>query len=161
LMSYTYSHLYDIPTTVVRFFTVYGPWGRPDMAYFLFTERILRGEPISVFHGGKLKRDYTYIDDAVEALTRLAHQPPEPAGHRIYNIGSRHPVLLLDFIATLERLLGRKAILDMKPMQPGDVTDTFADTTALRNAVDFEPSTPLEAGLSQFVSWYRSHYRVT
>jgi len=173
LMAHTYSHLFEIPTTGLRFFTVYGPWGRPDMATFKFTEAILAGKPIDVYNHGNMRRDFTYIDDIVEGVVRVLAHPPtsnpdwngaqpdpasSPAPYRIYNIGNHHPIGLLDFISTLERVLGRKAILNFLPMQPGDVLETYADTDDLRRDVGFAPSTPLEDGLRRFVEWYRSYH---
>jgi len=173
LMAHSYSHLYNLPTTGLRFFTVYGPWGRPDMAYFKFTEAILAQKPIEVFNHGELWRDFTYIDDIVEGLVRLLpHIPhfdekwdartPNPATssapYRIYNIGNHQPVRLIDFIRTLERALGRKAVLAMRPMQPGDVFTTCADTQALQKIIGFAPNRSLKNGLEMFVSWYRSYF---
>lgn len=160
LTGYTYSKLYGLPVTGLRFFTVYGPWGRPDMAYYLFTGSILAGRPLPVFNGGKLSRDFTYIDDAVEGLWRLVHRPPDgEVPYRLYNIGNHRPVGLLRFIEILEDCLGRKAKLEMLPMQPGDVPDTFADVEDLAREVGFRPDTPLEMGLQKFVEWYRMYHR--
>ncbi|MBB6285318.1 NAD-dependent epimerase [Geobacillus subterraneus] len=173
LMAHTYSHLYGIPTTGLRFFTVYGPWGRPDMAYFSFTKNILEGKPIKVFNHGNMRRDFTYIDDIVEGMVRLLDKPPasnpnwdrmspDPsssyAPYKIYNIGNNQPVKLLDFIKTLESLLGVKAKMEFLPMQPGDVEATYADIDDLQKAVGFNPSTSIEDGLRKFVEWYRSYY---
>ncbi len=171
LMAHTYAHLYGIPATGLRFFTVYGPWGRPDMAYWLFTQAILEGKPIKVFNQGQLKRDFTYIDDIVEGIVRLLDHLPEPAlgeeaqrasrswaPHRIYNIGNNQPVALLDFIQTLEQALGKKAIQEMYPMQPGDVLATWADIDDLQAAIGYRPATPLAVGLGSFVDWYRRFY---
>lgn len=173
LMAHTYSHLYQLPTTGLRFFTVYGPWGRPDMAYFKFTQAILAGRPIDVFNYGKMRRDFTYIDDIVEGVIRVLDQVPvadltyqadqsDPsrshAPYRIYNIGNHQPVALLDFIAELETALGQSAEKNLLPMQPGDVVETYADITALKDAVGFEPKTPIAVGLARFVEWYRSYY---
>jgi len=170
LMAHTYSHLYAIPTTGLRFFTVYGPWGRPDMAYYKFTRAVLRGEPIDVYNHGKMQRDFTYIDDVVEGFVRvLAHpaaadpawrgEKPDPsassAPYRLYNIGNNRPIALLDFIAEIERATGKQAVLNHLPMQPGDVESTAADVEALREAVGFAPSTPLAEGIGKFVAWYR------
>ena len=155
LMAHVYHHLYGIPMTGLRYFTVYGPWGRPDMSAMLFTRAILEGKPIQVFNRGDMQRDFTYIDDIVEGTLRVLDKP---APYAIYNIGNHEPVALLDYIAALERVLGRKAKLDMQPMQPGDVKATYADTTALRRAVGFAPSTPLETGLARFAEWYKSYY---
>ena len=173
LMAHTYSHLYRLPTTGLRFFTVYGPWGRPDMAMFIFAKAILEGRPISIFNNGQMERDFTYIDDIVEGVVRVSDriaQPdpdwsplrPDPgtssAPFRLYNIGNNNPVQLLRMIEILEQALGRKAIRDLQPMQPGDVARTFADIDALSDAVGFAPSTPLEVGIGRFVAWYREHY---
>ena len=173
LMAHTYAHLYGLPCTGLRFFTVYGPWGRPDMAYFKFTRGILAGEPIPVYNRGEMARDFTYIDDIVEGVVRVLDRPaaPDPdwdpahpavasstAPYRIYNIGNNHPVRLMDFIGVLERCLGRKAVLDLLPMQPGDVPSTAADISALGKATGFAPSTPVETGLARFVAWYRGYY---
>jgi UDP-glucuronate 4-epimerase len=173
LMAHSYAHLHGIPCTGLRFFTVYGPWGRPDMAYFSFTESILAGRPIKVFNHGELERDFTYIDDIVEGVVRVIGVPPRPdpsrapsspavspAPYRIYNIGNNRPVKLLDFIGLLERLLGRKAALDFLPMQAGDMLRTCADVSDLHDAVGFRPDTPFESGLARFVEWYRKYYRV-
>ena len=175
LIAHSYSHLYRIPTTGLRFFTVYGPWGRPDMAYFNFTKSILKGEPIKVFNYGQMKRDFTYIDDIVEGIVRLVDHPAavnpnwnglvpandsSSAPYRLYNIGNRSPVELLHFIETLETLLGKKAVMEMLPMQPGDVLQTVADVQALEEAVGFSPKTPIEVGLEKFVKWYREFYSV-
>lgn len=173
LMAHTYAHLYGLPVTGLRFFTVYGPWGRPDMALFLFTARILADEPIDIFNHGRHARDFTYIDDVVEGVVRTMDHiatadpgwsgaTPDPATsaapYRLYNIGNHQPVALLDFVATLERALGREAIKNMLPMQPGDVERTFADVEDLARAVGFAPATPLELGMDRFVDWYRSYY---
>ena len=154
LLAHVYSHLYGLPATGLRYFTVYGPWGRPDMSPMLFAQAILRGEPIPVFNAGEMKRDFTYIDDAVEATLRLLDKPGKYA---IYNVGNDQPVRLLDYIGALERALGAKAKLEMKPMQPGDVKATWADTAALRAAIGFAPSTPLQDGLARFAAWYRQY----
>ena len=174
LMAHTYSYLYSLPTTGLRFFTVYGPWGRPDMALFLFTRAILAGEPIKVFNYGKMKRDFTYVDDIVEGVFRLLDHLPEPnpqwqsdhpdpgtspAPYRIYNIGNNSPVQLMDFIEAIETALGREAEKELLPIQPGDVPATYADVDALQQAVDFRPSTPLKTGVERFISWYREYYR--
>ena len=159
LMAHSYSHLYGFPATGLRFFTVYGPWGRPDMAYFSFTEKMLRGERIPVFAEGKLTRDFTYIDDIVEGVVRLLFKPqPEAEGrarHAVFNIGNNQPVMVRDFISTLERVLGVEATLDFQPMQAGDVPATHADTSALQEWVGYKPSTPLETGLTRYRDWYR------
>ena len=155
LSAHAYSHLYGLKTTGLRYFTVYGPWGRPDMSAMLFAQAILDGKPIEVFNHGDMQRDFTYIDDIVEGTLRVLDKP---APYAIYNIGNHTPVGLLDYIATLERALGAKAKLEMKPMQPGDVKATYADTRALAKAVGFAPSTPLESGLARFAEWFRSYY---
>ena len=176
LMAHSYAHLYGLPCTGLRFFTVYGPWGRPDMAYFSFARRILAGEPIPVFNQGQMVRDFTYIDDIVEGVLRVVDRPatadstwdplnPSPATssapYRIYNIGNNQPVELMRFIDVLERCIGRKAVLDLQPMQPGDVTTTRADVSALARDLGFSPSTTIETGVARFVEWYRDYYRVT
>lgn len=169
LMAHTYSHLYGLPTTGLRFFTVYGPWGRPDMAYFSFTEAIMAGKPIDLYHHGNAQRDFTYIDDIVEGIVRVHEAPPvspsaeEPkpdknAPYRIYNIGNNHPVPLLEFVEILERCLGRTAAKNFLPAQPGDVPVTFADVEDLASDFGFCPMTPLESGLEQFVEWYRGYH---
>ncbi|SDM19614.1 UDP-glucuronate 4-epimerase [Methylobacterium phyllostachyos] len=175
LFAHSYSHLYGIPCSGLRFFTVYGPWGRPDMALFLFTRAILADEPIKVFAHGRMQRDFTYIDDVVEGIVRLAGLPaqanpawnsdaPDPgsssAPYRLYNIGTHQPVQLLRLIEVLEDCLGRKARKDLLPMQPGDVPATYADVADLTEAVGYAPSTPIEVGVERFVRWYRDHYRV-
>jgi UDP-glucuronate 4-epimerase len=175
LMAHTYSHLYRLPTTGLRFFTVYGPWGRPDMAYFSFTKAILAGQPIDVFNHGKMQRDFTYIDDiaqgVVRVLDRVAQpdpgfdaQAPHPASsnapYRLYNIGNHRPVALMEFIEILERLLGRVANKNFLPMQDGDVPATYADIDALTRDTGFTPSTSIADGLGRFVAWYRDHYGV-
>jgi len=175
LMAHTYSHLFRIPTTGLRFFTVYGPWGRPDMALFLFTDAILNDRPIKVFNHGKMQRDFTYVDDIVEGVLRVIDNAPEPATHwnpaqpdpgyssapyRIYNIGNNQPVQLMDFIAALERTLGRTAEKDMLPMQPGDVARTYADSSALMRDLGYQPDTSIEYGIQQFVDWYVRYYEV-
>ncbi len=174
LMAHTYSHLYGLPTTGLRFFTVYGPWGRPDMAPFVFTRAILAGEPIAVFNNGQMRRDFTYIDDIVEGVVRVldsvarpnpdwSGQTPDPgssaAPYRLYNIGNTQPVELLNFIAVLEECLGRPAKKDFQPLQAGDVLETCADVDDLVQAVGFRPSTPLREGIARFVEWYRAYYR--
>ena len=174
LMAHTYSHLYGLPTTGLRFFTVYGPWGRPDMALFLFAKAILAGEPIQVFNQGRMQRDFTYIDDIVEGIVRVAARipnadpswtgaNPDPARsrapYRVYNIGNNQPVELLHLIATLERCLGREAIRELLPMQPGDVPATWADVDDLVADVGFQPSTSIEDGVQRFVDWYLSYTR--
>jgi len=163
LMAYSYSHLYGIPATGLRFFTVYGPWGRPDMAYFSFTQNILAGKPIDVFNHGKMRRDFTYIDDIAEGVLRILDKPPVPANnvppHTVFNIGNHNPVDLMEFIGMLEAALGRKTTYNFLPMQDGDVPITYAETSRLRAAVDFSPSTPLAEGIGRFVAWYRDYYR--
>jgi UDP-glucuronate 4-epimerase len=162
LMAYTYSHLYDLPATGLRFFTVYGPWGRPDMAYFSFTKAIIEDRTIDVYNEGRMQRDFTYVDDIVEGVVRVLDKaPPSQPGqppHRVFNIGNHAPVPLMDFIACLERSLGVEARKRMLPMQPGDVPATYADVDALANWTGFRPSTPLAEGLERFVAWYRSYY---
>jgi len=175
LMAHTYSHLYQLPTAGLRFFTVYGPWGRPDMALFMFTQKILAGEPIDVFNYGHHKRDFTYIDDIVEGVIRTLDRvaAPDPQWHgdnpepstsqspyRIYNIGSNTPVDLLRYIEILENCLGKKAQKNMLPLQPGDVPDTYANVDALVNDVGYKPATPIEDGIANFVEWYRDYYQV-
>ena len=175
LMAHSYAQLYGLSCTGLRFFTVYGPWGRPDMSYFKFTQGILAGRPIPVFNHGDMKRDFTYIDDIVEGLVRVLDRPagPDPAWsgehpdpgssrapYRVYNIGNNRPVRLMRFIEVLERCLGRKAVLDLQPMQPGDVPATYADISGLEAAVGFHPATPIETGLARFVEWYRDFYGV-
>lgn len=154
LMASCYAHLYGIPSTGLRFFTVYGPWGRPDMAPMLFTKAILEGEPIKVFNEGNLSRDFTYIDDIVEGVVRVLQKPPQEPRHEIYNIGGGHPVQLMDFIHTLEEHLGRKAVLELLPMQPGDVYTTYADSSKLESAINYKPTTTLHDGIACFVAWY-------
>lgn len=162
LMAYSYSHLYRLPTTGLRFFTVYGPWGRPDMAMFLFTKAIIEGRPIKLFNHGKMRRDFTYIDDVTQAVERLiGHLPADNAGDapaRIYNVGNHRPEDLLHVVALLEKELGQEAVKDMLPMQPGDVPETFADISDLTRDVGFRPDTSIDVGISRFVAWYRSHY---
>ena len=157
LMAYSYSQLYKVPATGLRFFTVYGPWGRPDMAYFSFTQKLLKGETIPVFAEGQLRRDFTYIDDIVEGVVRLLFKPRPDEGvppHWVFNIGNNQPVKVVDFIQTLEKVLQVEAKLDFQPMQPGDVEATHADTSKLQNWVGYRPSTSLESGLTQFREWY-------
>ena len=155
LMAHVYHHLYRLPATGLRYFTVYGPWGRPDMSPLLFARAIVEGRPIPVFNHGDMQRDFTYVDDIVEGTLRVLDRP---GGYALYNLGNHAPVALLDYIAALERAFGRKAKLEMRPMQPGDVKSTYADTRALANAVGFAPSTPLEVGLARFAEWYKSYY---
>ena len=174
LMAHTYSHLFGLPTTGLRFFTVYGPWGRPDMALFLFTRNILAGKPIEVFNHGRHTRDFTYIDDIVEGVIRTLDQPPGPdptydpmapspatssAPFRVYNIGNHQPVQLLDYIDVLEQCLGKKAEKILLPLQPGDVPDTCAEVSALMRDTGYHPSTPVTTGIERFVAWYRDYYR--
>ncbi len=155
LSAHVYSHLHHLNTTGLRYFTVYGPWGRPDMSAVLFAHAIVEGRPIPVFNHGDMQRDFTYIDDIVEGTLRVLDRP---ARYAIYNIGNHAPVRLTDYIAALERALGAKAKLEMLPMQPGDVKATYADTTALSRAVGFAPATPLDTGLARFAEWFRSYY---
>jgi UDP-glucuronate 4-epimerase len=158
LMAHVYSHLHGLPATGLRYFTVYGPWGRPDMSPMLFARAILEGKPIQVFNHGDMKRDFTCIDDAVEATVRVLDLPP--AGkppHRILNVGNHQPVALLEYIALMEKALGRKAVKEMKPMQPGDVPATYADTRALEALTGFAPATPLAEGLARFAAWFKSY----
>jgi UDP-glucuronate 4-epimerase len=155
LMAHVYCHLYGLPVTGLRYFTVYGPWGRPDMSPMLFAHAIMKGKPIEVFNRGDMQRDFTYVDDIVEGTLRALDRP---APFAIYNIGNHTPVALPDYIHTLERALGKKAKLKMMPMQPGDVKATYADTRALRKRVGFAPSTPLQAGLERFAAWFKQYY---
>ena len=164
LMAHTYSHLYALPTTGLRFFTVYGPWGRPDMAMFGFTKAILEGKPIDVFNHGKMQRDFTYIDDIVEGVVRVTDRIPEPcetgAHYKVYNIGNNQPVELGHFIETIENALGVKAQKNLLPMQPGDVPATYADVDDLMRDVGFKPATSIEEGVAKFVVWYKEYYRL-
>ncbi len=175
LMAHTYSHLYRLPTTGLRFFTVYGPWGRPDMALFKFTRAILAGEPIDVFNYGKHRRDFTYIDDIVEGVIRVLDQVAEPnpgwtgaapdsatssAPYRLYNIGNNQPVELMHYIEVLEQCLGREAQKNLLPLQPGDVPDTYADVADLVEQFDYKPDTSVETGVSRFVDWYKGYFGV-
>jgi UDP-glucuronate 4-epimerase len=175
LMAHCYSHLYKLPTTGLRFFTVYGPWGRPDMALFLFTRAILEGRPIDVFNHGKMQRDFTYVDDIVEGVVRVLDRAPSPdpewtgaspdpagsfAPYRIYNIGNHQPVELMHLISVLEQRLGKTAEKNFLPMAPGDVPATYADVDDLAKDVGFSPRTPVEIGVSRFVEWYKSYYKV-
>jgi UDP-glucuronate 4-epimerase len=160
LVAYTYSHLYGLPATGLRFFTVYGPWGRPDMAYYLFTRAILADEPIKVFNEGRMARDFTYIDDIVTGIIAAHDRLAGQAGHRLYNLGNNHPENLLDFIAILGSALGHCARIELLPMQPGDVRVTSADIESSRCDLGFEPSTAVEEGLSRFVAWYKEYHRV-
>jgi UDP-glucuronate 4-epimerase len=157
-MAYTYSHLYGMQVIGLRFFTVYGPWGRPDMAMFLFTDAILNNEPIKVFNEGNLSRDFTYIDDIVEGVQKTILQThPNPKKYSLYNIGNGSPVKLLDFIKAIERVTGKTAEKQMLPMQPGDVAQTWADTTDLKNDFNYEPNTGIIKGVSEFVNWYNNY----
>lgn len=175
LMAHTYSHLFNLPTTGLRFFTVYGPWGRPDMALFLFTKAILDGQPINVFNHGKMKRDFTFVEDIVEGVIRVLDRPaeanpaytadqPDPATsnapYRVFNIGNNSPVNLLDFIGCIEDAIGKKAEKRLLPLQDGDVPETYANTEALNDWVGFVPGTPIEVGIGRFVAWYRDYYKV-
>ena len=175
LMAHTYSNLYNLPTTGLRFFTVYGPWGRPDMALFLFTRNIIEGKPIDVFNYGKHKRDFTYVDDIVEGVIRTSDHTAQPndnwdsaqpdpgtsrAPYRIYNIGNQQPVELMDYIGAIETHLGREAEKNLLPLQQGDVPDTWADTEDLANDVGYQPSTPIEVGVKNFVEWYLDFYKI-
>lgn len=174
LMAHTYSHLYQLPTTGLRFFTVYGPWGRPDMALYLFTKAIMDGRPIDVFNHGKMRRDFTFIDDIVEALVRLVDVVPEASltwddtkpdpgsgqcPYRVYNIGNNQPVELGHFIEVLERSLGKVAVKNYLPMQPGDVVATYADVSDLERVINFRPATSIESGIAKFVEWYRAYHK--
>ena len=175
LLAHSYSHLYDLPTTGLRFFTVYGPWGRPDMALFIFVRKMLNDEPIEVFNYGDMKRDFTYVDDVVEGIYKLCFQPAEPdenwdgedpnpgtskAPYRIYNIGNNSPVELMDFIECIEEELEMEADKEFKPMQPGDVKITYADVEDLIEDIGYAPDTPLEEGVKKFIEWYRDYYEV-
>lgn len=160
LMSHTYAHLYGIPQTGLRFFTVYGPWGRPDMAYWLFAEAMLDGRPIRIFNDGEMWRDFTYIDDIVKGITAVLNHPPTaPVPHRVYNLGNNRPEKLSYFVELLEETLRVKAVCQYEPMQPGDVVRTFADITKIQRDIGFEPSTDLKIGLSRFVDWYKDYRR--
>jgi UDP-glucuronate 4-epimerase len=166
LMAYSYSHLYRLPVTGLRFFTIYGPWGRPDMAIFLFAKAIVEGTPIKLFNHGKMRRDFTYIDDVSHVVLRLIDRAPTDDGRarsapaRLYNVGNHHPEELTHVVALLEKELGRAAVKDMLPMQPGDVTETFADVGDLMREIDFRPQTSVEDGIREFVAWYRGHYKI-
>lgn len=175
LMAHVYSNLYKIPTTGLRFFTVYGPWGRPDMALFIFTKRIFEGKPIDVFNNGKMKRDFTYIDDIVDGIVKLIPALPSPnpdwngnkpdsatsfAPYKLFNIGNNNPVELMHFIEVLENCIGKKAIINFLPIQPGDVPATYADVNDLINSVGFKPNTPIEAGIKNFINWYKEYYQL-
>ena len=173
-MAHSYAHLFRLPTSALRFFTVYGPWGRPDMAMWLFADAIRRGHPIKLFNGGRMRRDFTYVDDIVEAMVRLLDRPatenpawsgaaPDPATSsapwRVYNIGNNNPVELMEVVRLLEEALGRTAKRELLPMQPGDVAATYADVTALEEAVDFKPRTSVEEGIKRFIDWYRTYVK--
>lgn len=175
LMAHTYSHLFGIPTTGLRFFTVYGPWGRPDMALFLFTDAIMNDKPIKVFNNGNMRRDFTYVADIVESVTRLLPKPPvkddtwdanvadpatSSAPYKVFNIGNNNPENLMRYIEVLEQHLGKEAKKDFLPLQPGDVPETYADTTALEDYIGFKPETSLEEGIGEFVKWYRAYYKL-
>tara|TARA_A100000171_G_C2124307_1_gene142609 strand:- start:557 stop:1612 length:1056 start_codon:yes stop_codon:yes gene_type:complete len=175
LMAHTYSHLFGLPTTGLRFFTVYGPWGRPDMALFLFTKAILEGKPIQVFNNGEMSRDFTFVGDIVEGVTRVNDNPPagnenwcgkkpdpssSKAPYKIYNIGNNSPVKLMDFVTTIEKVLGKKAEKQFMPMQPGDVFATYADVQSLMGDFDYKPETSLENGVGEFIEWYKKFYNI-
>lgn len=175
LMAHSYSHLFNLPTTGLRFFTVYGPWGRPDMALFLFTKNILEGKPIQLFNHGNHTRDFTYVDDIVEGVIRVNDRPaqanpdwdamnPDPASSnvpfRVYNIGNNNPVKLTEYVEAIEECLGKKAIIELLPLQPGDVPDTTADTSELERATGYRPATPVKEGVRRFVEWYREYHAV-
>ena len=171
LMAHAYSHLYELPTTGLRFFTVYGPYGRPDMASFIFTKHIIEGKPIQVFNEGDMIRDFTYIDDIVSGIMQLIPKAPKPKAlgikpnesntpYAVYNLGNNHPVKLLDYIQELERLIGKKAIMDKRPMQMGDVYKTYADIDASKNDFGYDPKTSYQEGLKRFVEWYKTFYNV-
>ncbi len=175
LMAHVYSHLFNMPVTGLRFFTVYGPWGRPDMAPFLFTDAILHEKPIKVFNNGDMMRDFTYVDDVVEAISRVIEVAPvsnpnwdaenpdastSSAPYKLYNIGNHQPVALIDFIECIEKVTGKKAKKEMLPIQPGDVQATFADVSGLENDFNFKPFTPLEKGIEHFVNWYKNYYKI-
>ncbi len=175
LMAHTYSHLYNLPTTGLRFFTVYGPWGRPDMALFLFTKAILEDRPIDVYNYGKMQRDFTYIDDIVEGVVRVIDHPPKgnpnwsgkhpdpgssKAPYKIYTIGNNNPVKLMDFITAIERALGKEAKKNLLPIQPGDVPATYADVSDLIEDLGYKPATPIQEGINRFVEWYREFYKI-
>ena len=174
LMAHTYAHLYQLPVTGLRFFTVYGPWGRPDMSMFLFTDKILKGQPIDVFNQGNHSRDFTYIDDIVQGVVRANDRVAKPnpqwsgakpdpatssAPYRLYNMGNHSPVQLMDFISCIEQAVGKRAKMNLLPMQPGDVPATFADVSELKADIGFEPKTPIEVGVRRFVAWYRDYYQ--
>ena len=171
-MAHTYSHLFGLPTTGLRFFTVYGPWGRPDMALFLFTKAIMEDKPIKIFNHGNMVRDFTYVDDIVEGVARVIDSPPEisqaknpdascsnTAPYKVYNIGNSSPVQLMDYIAAIEKQLGKTAQKELMPMQPGDVPRTDADVTDLQRDLGYKPDTTVEKGIERFVAWYREYYK--
>lgn len=173
LMAHVYSQIFGIPTTGLRFFTVYGPWGRPDMALFIFTKAILEGKPIDVFNNGNMQRDFTYVDDIVESISRLTVKPPvarpdlleselppniSSAPYRVFNIGNNSPVRLMDFVTAIEKKIGINAVINMQPLQTGDVPNTYADVNDLLEYIDFKPATPIENGVSNFIDWYRAYY---
>jgi UDP-glucuronate 4-epimerase len=175
LMAHTYSHLYKLPTTGLRFFTVYGPWGRPDMALFIFTKAILEGKPIQVFNNGEMERDFTYVDDIVEGIFRVLMNEPKgnkewtgtnpdpsssPAPFQVYNIGNSQPVKLMDFIHSIETTLGKRAIVDFQPMQAGDVSKTWADVGKLKDRMGYYPGCPVQKGINHFINWYKEYYKV-
>ncbi len=174
LMAHSYSHLFNIPVTGLRFFTVYGPWGRPDMALFIFAKNILEGKPINVHNEGRMERDFTYVDDIVEGVIRIIASPAQPAGvgesaedpafstapYRVYNIGNSKPVKLMDFIHSIEEELGKKAEVNMIPIQPGEVEKTWADVSDLEKKFNYTPDTPIREGINRFISWYREFYKV-
>lgn len=163
LMAHSYSHLYQLPITGLRFFTVYGPWGRPDMAYFKFVDAIANDKPIDVYNHGEMQRDFTYVDDVVEGIVRVLNRPPNPDDttppYKLYNIGNHQPVTLMRFIEVIEAAMGKAAEKNFLPMQPGDVPATYADVDALMQDVGFQPKTPIEEGIQKFVTWYRSYYQ--
>ncbi len=174
LMAHVYSHLFGISTTGLRFFTVYGPWGRPDMALFLFTRAIVEGKPIQVFNNGDMVRDFTYVDDIVEGIIRVIHHPPtskpgwngedpstSPAPYKVYNIGNNSPVKLLDFVEAIETELGKKAIKEMLPLQAGDVPKTYADVSDLERDLEYKPATTVQSGIKNFITWYKDYYKVS
>ena len=170
LMSQSYAHLYRMPQTGLRFFTVYGPWGRPDMAMWIFTKKILAGEPIPVFNNGDMLRDFTFIEDIIDGIVRCLDNPPQDDGtmhtigsdapHRVYNIGNNDTVKLLDMVKVLEQALGKKAELELLPMQPGDVKETAADISAIQKDLGFEPKTKIERGIPEFVHWYKKYHKI-
>ena len=175
LMAHSYSYLYDIPVTGLRFFTVYGPWGRPDMALFIFTRNILKGKPIRIFNNGDMRRDFTYVDDVVEGIFKLIDHPPKNnselnkqnlisnssvAPYKIYNIGNNNPVELMNFVKAVESELGIEAKKEFEPMQPGDVKETYADVSNLKNEIDYTPDTPISEGVKRFIDWYKKYYNI-